>query len=395
MKNPSYRSVLLSSTTSELGGALFTACNSIVIYELTGSASALGSIWLMYYFPSFFMQLFIGPYVDRWSRKKIMIHCQIIRMLLAIVLLMSLILDAYTIALIYIIQIIVGLIMPIFTPANQAILPTILNNEDLTRANASLDSIRQVMVITGPLLSGLFVDYFAIEWVLLLITIAFAVSAGLLVIIQENYQQNKVRKKWITEFQEGLHYFFAQRIIVLLGVFLGFVQFGVGVTIVTTIPFITTILEQPYSAYGIFMAGFPLGYLIGAFIKQRLENPDGLGILFTSLMIGGCTYLSLGFTPWYSLGVVTEIIAGIVIAIFNIHYVTLIQILIPNHVMGKVTSVRLLIMRTMMPLGILFATLTTTFISIRVLYIIIGCVICVSATLGYVFLRNRNFEYKG
>lgn len=394
MSNPSYRSVLLSSATSELGGALFTACNSIIIYELTGSASALGSVWLMYYFPSFFMQLFIGPFIDRWSRKRILIHCQIIRMLLAIILLISLVLDSYTIVLIYIIQIIVGLIMPIFTPANQAILPTILNKESLTRANSFLDSIRQVTVITGPVLSGIFVDYFDIEWVLLLIILAFAVSTGFLFVIQENYQVNKVRKKWITEFREGLHYYIEQRLIVLLGIFFGFVQFGIGVTIVTTLPFITTILDQPYSAYGIFMAGFPIGYLIGVLIKQRMSDTDRLGILFTALIIGGCTYLSLGFTPWYLLAVITEIIAGIVIAIFNIHHVTLIQRLIPNHAMGKVISVRLLIMRTMMPLGILFATLTTPIICIRVLYIIIGCVICVSATLGYVSLRNMNLEYK-
>lgn len=394
MKNPSYRSVLLSSATSELGGALFTACNSIIIYELTGSASALGSIWLMYYLPSFFMQLVIGPFIDRWSRKRIMIYCQLTRMVLAILLLASLVLDAHTIAFIYLVQIIVGIIMPIFTPANQAILPTILSKDSLTKANASLDSIRQVMVITGPVLSGIFVDYFAIEWVLILITLAFAGSAGFLLVIQENYQPSSLRKKWISEFREGLSYFFAQRMIVWLGIFFSFVQFGVGVTIVTTIPFITTILEQPYSAYGIFIAGFPIGYLIGALIKQRLTNINGLGLLFTALIIGGCTYLSLGLTPWYSLALVTEVIAGIAIAIFNIHYVTLIQHLIPNHAMGKVASVRLLIMRTMMPLGILFATLTTPIISIRLLYIIIGCVICVSAAFGYVILHNRNLEYK-
>lgn len=395
MKNTSYRSVLFSTATSELGGALFTACNSIIIYELTGSASAIGSIWLMYYLPSFFMQLFIGPFIDRWSRKRVMIFCQLVRMVLAIFLLASLVLDAYTIAFIYLIQIIVGVIMPIFIPANQAILPTILSKERLTSANASLDSIRQIMVIIGPLLPGIFVDYFAIEWVLLLIALTFAVSAGFLILIQEKFQQNRVRKKWITEFQEGLHYFFAQRMIVFLGVFFGFVQFGVGVTIVTTIPFITNILEQPYTAYGIFMAGFPIGYLIGAIIKQRLAHTDGLGILFTALIIGGCTYLSLGFTPWYSLAVITEIFAGIAIAIFNIHYVTLIQLHIPNHAMGKVTSVRLLIMRTMLPLGILFATVTTPLISIRALYIIIGCVICVSAAFGYVLLgRNLGLVRK-
>jgi MFS family permease len=390
INSSSFRSIWISNATSELGGALFTACNSILIYQLTGSATALGSVWLIYYIPSFLMQLFIGPYIDRFSRKWIMISCQLVRMLLASTLLICLFLDTFTIAFLFIVQVIVGVIMPIFAPANQAILPTIVRKEHLARANASIDSTRQVMVIIGPVVSGVFVDYLALEWVLIIIGVAFLVSSTMLLMVDEDYRRSEVRKPWIHDFQEGIHTYFKHRLIVWLGVFFGFVHFGVGVTIVTTLPFITTILDQSISAYGLFMAGFPVGYLIGAFIKQRLNNLDGLGILFTALFIGGCTYFSLGFTPWFVLAVVTEIIAGIVIAIFNIYNITLIQRVIPNHLMGKVTSVRLLIMRTMLPLGILFATVTVPFVSIRMLYLVIGSVICITAIYGYLYLRKKN-----
>jgi MFS family permease len=387
--NRSFRAIWISNATSELGGALFTACNSILIYQLTGSAAALGSVWLIYYIPSFFMQLFIGPYIDRWSRKWVMIVCQLTRFLLALGLLMSLLLDNFTIAFIFVIQIIIGLIMPIFSPANQAILPTILEKEQLSKANASLDSVRQVMVIMGPIVAGVFVDFFVLEWVIMFIVLAFALSSIQLLSIHENYQRSKMRKPWLHEFQEGLKHYTKHRLVVWLGVFFGFVQFGVGVTIVTTIPYITAILDQPYSAYGVFMAGFPIGYLIGAFINQKIGNLRSLGILFATLFIGGCTYLSLGVTPWYSLAVTTELIAGIVIALFNIYNITLIQQVIPNEVMGKVTSVRLLIMRIMMPLGILFSTISADVIGIRVLYLVIGSVICLTSIGGYFYLSRQ------
>ncbi|MFS0673441.1 MFS transporter [Ornithinibacillus sp. 179-J 7C1 HS] len=390
LKFTSFRSIWLGNATSELGGALFTACISILVYELTGSTTALGSVWLIYYIPSFFMQLFIGPYIDRFSRKWMMIHCQLVRMVLAVLLLLLLSFNSFTISFIFIIQVIVGLIMPIFSPANQAILPTVMEKEKLAKANASLDSTRQVMVIMGPIIAGFFVDYLAVEWVLLIIAVAFALSALLLVFVKENYQKSSVRRPWIKEFREGLASYFEHKLIVWLGVFFGFVQFGVGVTIVTTIPYITSILEQPYSAYGIFMAGFPIGYTIGAIINRQFLNVKGIGILFTALFIGGCTYLALGFTPWYTLAVLTEVIAGMVIAIFNIYNITLIQQAIPNHLMGKVTSVRLLIMRTMLPLGILFATLISPYVSIRTLYFVIGSVICVTAISGYFYLKQRN-----
>ncbi|MEK4521356.1 MFS transporter [Psychrobacillus sp. FSL W7-1457] len=389
INNPSFRSIWLSSATSELGGALFTACNSILIYELTGSPTALGLVWLIYYIPSFFMQLFIGPYIDRWSRKWIMISCQLIRMLLASIFVLFLFQDNFTITFIYIVQIIVGIIMPIFTPANQAILPTIIEKEKLPQANASLESVRQVMAVMGPLLSGVLVDVFEIEWILVIISIAFTLSALTLLKINENYIKIAVRKPWIVEFKEGLQSYFKHKLIVWLGIFFGFVQFGVGVTIVTTLPYITTILNQPYSAYGLFMAAFPIGYTIGALLNSKLINIKGLGNLFTALFIGGCTYISLGITPWYFLAVLTECMAGMAIAIFNIYNITLIQRSIPNHLMGKVTSVRLLIMRTMLPLGILFATVTVQFFSIRTLYFVIGSVICITSLVGYLYLNKQ------
>src|SRR5699024_4981958 len=95
-------------------------------------------------------------------------------------------------------------------------------------------------------------------------------------------------------------------------------------------------------------------------------------------------------TPWYLPAVITECIAGIVIAIFNIYNITLIQHIIPNDLLGKVTSVRLLIMRTMLPLGILFATVTVQFLSIRGIYFTIGSVICFTSLVGYLYFNKKH-----
>ena len=245
------------------------------------------------------------------------------------------------------------------------------------------------MAVMGPITAGVLIDFIEVNWLLIIISIAFLLSTYNLVQIYEGNVKQKLRKPWIQEFKEGLSSYFEQPLIVWLGIFFGFVQFGVGVTIVTTLPYITTVLEQPTIAYGFFMAGFPVGYTIGALLSSKLKRLNGLGVLFSALFIGGCTYLLLAFTPWYSLALVTEAIAGIVIAIFNIYNITLIQQRIPNQFMGKVTSVRLLIMRLMLPLGILFATVSVQFLTIRTMYLIIGAVICVTSLVGYVFLKNK------
>lgn len=60
--------------------------------------------------------------------------------------------------------------------------------------------------------------------------------------------------------------------------FLAFVQFGVRVTMVTTLPYITEELGVTYAEYGYFMAGFPIGYIVGAILRTN------------SLVISLCTY---------------------------------------------------------------------------------------------------------
>lgn len=130
-KNRSFVSTWLGNGISELGGAFGTFCNSILIYQLTGSTLALGSMWLLYFIPSLILQLFIGPYIDRWSRKWIMIFSQWTRGMIFIIPLAALISGYLEVWHIYAVQGIIGLVTPFYVPANHAITPTIVTKEQL------------------------------------------------------------------------------------------------------------------------------------------------------------------------------------------------------------------------------------------------------------------------
>ncbi len=67
LKNRSFFFMWIGSAISELGGAFGTLCNSILVYELTGSEMALSSMWLLYFIPSLILQLISGPFIDKWS----------------------------------------------------------------------------------------------------------------------------------------------------------------------------------------------------------------------------------------------------------------------------------------------------------------------------------------
>ncbi|MDM5189015.1 MFS transporter [Bacillus sp. DX4.1] len=385
LKNRAFLFMWIGSAISELGGAFGTFCNSIIIYQLTGSKMALGSMWLLYFIPSLILQLVIGPFIDKWSRKWIMIVSQWIRGIAFLLPLLMMITGNVETWHIYAVQIVVGLITPFYVPANQAITPTIVSKEQLQTANAYIDGMARLMMFLAPILGGVMIEFVGVKLTLLLVCLFLFISGGLLLFVQEKRAPKMVRKSWLEQFLEGFAYFFKQPIIVWLGVFLAFVQFGVGVTMVTNLPYITDELSASYAEYGYFMAGFPLGYVIGSMLVGKVQYHSRRVLMLGSLVIGGLTYISLGLNYSIILAIMIEVVAGVCMAFFNVHNTTICQQIVPNDMMGKIFSVRLFLIRGAMPLGVLVGGILSEIWGVRALYILIGSIICVASLAGILF----------
>ncbi|PGL32401.1 MFS transporter [Bacillus cereus] len=382
LKNRSFFFMWIGSAISELGGAFGTLCNSILVYELTGSKTALSSMWLLYFIPSLILQLISGPFIDKWSRKWIMIFSQWMRASVFLLPLVMLVTNSVEVWPVYVVQIIVGLITPLYTPASQAITPSIVSKEQLQNANAYIDGMTRLMMFLAPVLGGIVIKFIGIELIIVFVCVCLFISGGLLLFIKEKRVKQELRKTWLEQFLHGFTYFFTKPIIVWLGVFLTFVQFGVGVTIVTNLPYIKDELSAGYAEYGYFLAGFPLGYVVGSILVGKITYKSRRILMLGGLFLGGLTYISLGFNHSIVIAVFIEVIAGICIAFFNVHNTTICQQTVPNNMIGKVFSVRLFFIRSAMPLGVLLGGILSEMWGVRALYFIIGTIICVTSLIG-------------
>ncbi|KIV76211.1 Macrolide efflux protein [Bacillus mycoides] len=382
LKNRSFFFMWIGSAISELGGAFGTLCNSILVYELTGSKTALSSMWLLYFIPSLILQLISGPYIDKWSRKWIMIFSQWMRASVFLLPLVMLVTNSVEVWHIYVVQIIVGLITPLYTPASQAITPSIVSKEQLQDANAYIDGMTRLMMFLAPVLGGIVIHFIGMKLTLFFVCVCLFISGGLLLFITEKRIKQELRKTWLEQFLHGFTYFFTKPVIVWLGIFLTFVQFGVGVTMVTNLPYIKDELSAGYAEYGYFMAGFPLGYVVGSILVGKVKYRSRRLLMLGGLFVGGLTYISLGLNNSIIIAIVIEVIAGICIAFFNVHNTTICQQTVPNNMIGKVFSVRLFFIRSAMPLGVFLGGILSEMWGVRVLYFIIGSIICVTSLIG-------------
>jgi predicted MFS family arabinose efflux permease len=242
------------------------------------------------------------------------------------------------------------------------------------------------MSVLAPTLGGIVTERAGVTFTLLSICICFMGSGCLLLFLQESRSPQPIRATWLQQFLEGITYFLKQPILVWLGVFLAFVQFGVGVTMVVNLPYVTEELHGSYAEYGYVMASFPLGYVLGSMLVGRIQIQTGNRrmVMIGSLLIGGLTFMALGINPHIEWAILTETIAGMAMPFFHVYSTSLYQQTVPNEVMGSVFSVRLFIIRSAMPLGVLAGSSLSEWWGVRPLYLLIGVLISTMALIGMV-----------
>lgn len=386
LKNMPFVAVWTGETVSTLGGSFSTLASSWLVYQITDSVTAMGNMLLIYFLPSLLMQLIIGPYLDRWNRRNVMVFSQWTRGIVALAPLLLLVHEQPVVWPLYLVSLANGLIQPLYVPSSMALIPMLVQKEQITSANAWLDGSSRLMMVLGPPVGGLVVAAIGGEYTLMLVALFYGLSGLLLLSCRMptvDTADYSPKQSWGSQFWEGIAFFRQQAILIWLGIFLSFVQFALGVTSVLNLPFVADELLGTSYQYGLFIAGFPLGYFFGSLLvgRQKQLKKRRL-VMLGSLLVGGSTFVALSFTDNIWLAVTIEVIAGMAAPFFHVHSNSLFQQIVPNHLLGRVLSVRLLIIRTAMPLGIVLGSRLGDIWGIRPLFVLIGGIICLVSLLG-------------
>jgi MFS family permease len=384
LRNRSFLSVWTGEAVSEIGGSFGALVNSWLAFRLTGSEAALGSMLLTYFLPSLLVQLAAGPYLDRWNRRRVMIVSQWARGAAFLLPLLMLSLGRLEIWHLFVVSLINGLIQPLYVPASLAFLPAIVPKVHLPYANAYLDGTVRLMMVAAPPLGGLALAAWGDKFTMgIVCTAYFLGGAALLFCEDDTADKANPKESWAVQFMAGIRYFRRQPTLLWLGVFLSVVQFAVGAAMVLNPAYVADELQGDSFHYGLFLAGFPCGYFFGSLFAGRLREHLGRRwIMLGSLLIGGLTFLALAFIKHIGAAIATELVAGVAAPFFHVHSTSLYQQKVPGELLGRVFSVRLLIIRTAMPLGILLCGFLGESWGVRPIFALIGSIICLTSLAG-------------
>ena len=296
------------------------------VYRQTGSTLATGGMILALLIPRIAFGSVAGVYVDRWDRRRLMIA---VNLLLAAFLLPLLAVETLGLWVVYLVLIVESTLEQLFTPAEVALLPNLLEGgpEQLVPANALSGVNRHLARFIGPLVGGVVVATGGLTAVAVVDAVSFLVAASLISAIRyvaptgpdHPPLEEETLSAWrrlIGEWREGLRVVWHQPVLRALLVFFAITSIGEGLTFTLFVPWVTEALHSDSAGYGALLSTQAIGGLAGALVIGRFgARVNPLRLLIVGALIFGAIDLVL-FTypvvfPFLAPALVGMVIVGV------------------------------------------------------------------------------------
>ncbi len=371
-RHRNYRLYMIGRIIATMGGQLTSVAIGWELYERTNSATALGLTGLAFALPNFVFALPAGHAADRFNRKRITLLMIAIvtvctfglaflsyyhtlipdysalhnsnSVLLGISHLFGESHSVFTepyIPLMYLMLVITGICMTFFAPARQAMLPELVPIGDFSNAVTWGSSVFQLACVFGPMLGGFLIaatGSYASAYLLDGISTIICLIAIIAIRYQRTAKHTE-EEMTVKTLSAGIKYVWNTEIIIatitldLFAVFLG------GATALLPM-FAKDILHEGAVGLGWLRAAPALGaFLMALFIAHRPPMKHaGKSLLWAVAGFGAATIV-FGFSQWLWLSMAALFLTGAFDNISVVIRATLVQIMTPDAMRGRVSAV--------------------------------------------------------
>lgn len=330
---------------------------SWLIYRLTDSAALLGLAGFANQFPVFLMAPLGGALADRLDRRRLLIGTQVASSVLALLLAALTLSGQVSVWQVFVLAALLGVVNGFDLPARQAFTVELVGREDLPNAIALNSSAFNAARLIGPAVAGLLVAAAGEGWCFLLNGLSYVTVVAALVAMRLTPVARPAQTaSLLAHIVDGLRFVRGHVPIRSLLLLLGMVSLA-GMPYAVLMPlFADRILGGGAQGLGILMSCAGGGALIGALALAARRSPRGLSAWVPWAAFGfglGLVAFSLSRSFWLSglLLVPTGLALIVQMAASN----TLLQLLVPDALRGRVMSLYSMMFMGMAPLGALLA----------------------------------------
>jgi len=374
--------------TSSCGTWMQTVAQSWLLLTISGKPQYLAWADVLQQAPFLAFSLVGGVLADRMDRRRILLLSQVVQLSSAFLLAGLVFTNRVEVWIILALCFVVGVAMSFGGPAYQALVPTLVDKEDVPNAVA-LNSIQfNLARVVGPVLAGAAFATLGAAACFGLNGLSFFAVIVALLFLRRGAPTGAATGSVLENLKAGLRT--AHRDRALRGLIgLSFIGSLCAFPLLTFLPvFAKDVFRGDVKVFATFLAVFGLGAVVGALgaagfghVKRRGAVAVVMQMTFGALMIG----FALSRTKWISFALL--FLAGAALMIVFAMFMTLVQTNVDDAMRGRVVSVYSLAFRGAMPLGNLVAGFLVALVPVPWVLIGNGTLLLLIGTT--VFLRNH------
>ena len=323
-----------------------------VLTDITDSAGTIAALQIAVAFPTFLLALVTGALADVVNRKKIILFSQIGSVMVAGIFALIEANGSSSVGSVLGLTTVLGILTAIAAPAWIAIIPGLVDRDDLGNAMTLSSAGVSVGMAAGPALGGFIIASSGPQWVFLLNAILLALGVLALRTWEPESQHGLPAEHLWGSVQGGLRYL--RHDTALKIVIAKIIPFAFGaVALVSLLPAIARFrLGAGAAEFGLLSAAGGIGAVIGLVVVPRLRRrvgPDASLLAATLVEAGGLAVLASTTSFVASLMVLIVIGVGTLLLIST--SMTMLQVVLPAWIRGRGVSVYLLALQGTFAVG--------------------------------------------
>ncbi len=398
LRHRDFRLLWLGQFVSVTGSQMQLLAINWHVYLLTKSAFALGLVGLVRVVPIVLCSLVGGVVADAVDRKRLLLATQTVMLMSAGVLAVVTAFGLRSVWPIYVLTAIASAAVAFDNPARQALLPTLVPVEDFPNA-VSLGLVSfQVATVFGPALAGLLLGVYgpaiiyaanAASFLAVICAVALMRTGGR--VAGGEAEASKVSLNALTD---GLRFVWRTPIIVQTMTLDFVATFFASATALLPI-FADKILHVGAQGLGILAASPAVGAVIAGLVMARLGTLRKQGVIVIwSIAVYGAATIAFGFSRLFWLSLIMLAVTGAADTVSTVLRQTIRQLVTPNNLRGRMTSVNMMFFMGGPQLGELEAGAAAALIGAQ-LSVITGGVGCLIAVALAMITAKHLLHYEG
>jgi predicted MFS family arabinose efflux permease len=347
-----FRLMWFGACTSSIGTWMQIVAQGWLIYRLSHSARLLGLDQFLAGLPIFLFTIIGGVVADRTERRKILLMSQWLQMASAGILTILVAMGLTRVWPILCLSFVSGLAQAFGGPAYSALIPTLVDKEDMPNAIA-LNSIQFNLAVTvGPALAGITLAKLGEKWCFGLNALSFLAPIISLSMITTRFVPQSTKQSMLKSLTQGMKFIWHQGSMVGL-IVLAFLMTFLSMPMRTYIPvFVKDIFHRGPETYGNLLSLMGVGSICGSLVIAGLGNMRSKGRFALLMLIclgAGIAVFSLSSSLPVSYATLV-VVGASMMAVFAT-MTSLVQLIITNEMRGRVMSVYNFAFRGGMPMG--------------------------------------------